>query len=66
MTATIDYRDGRFYVAVYRDGRRVDYRHGTYLEVVCHATRSGVPRAAVTLTPAAQDAAAAICWGVPR
>ena len=66
MTATIDYRAGRFYVAVYRDGRRIDYRHGTYLEVVCHATRSGVPRGEVTLTPAAQDAAMALCWGGGR
>lgn len=66
MTATIDYRDRRFYVEVHDGGRRIEYRVGSYLEVVTFATRAGVPRSEVSLTPAAQSAAMALCWGGGR
>lgn len=57
MTATIDYAQGRFLVSVYRDGRRIEYRHGGYRDVIAFAVGMGVPRREVTLTLAAQSAA---------
>ncbi|MGE0193802.1 MAG: hypothetical protein AB7T63_17390 [Planctomycetota bacterium] len=57
MTATIDFHHGTFYVSVFRDGRRIEYRHGGYRAVIAFAVGMGVPRRDVNLTLAAQNAA---------
>jgi hypothetical protein len=62
-TATIDHQDDAFHVAVHENGRVVALRSGSYREVIRYATGQGVPRGRVTLTPQAQEAALATCFG---
>ena len=62
-TALIDYAHGEFSVTVLRDGKRLDLAWGTYPEVIHPAVLGGVARGQISLTEAAQEAAAEVCFG---
>ena len=62
-TALIDYAHGEFSVTLLRDGERIDLAWGTYPEVIRWAVLGGAARGQITLTKAAQAAAADACFG---